>query len=263
MSRSAPTFLPRSSALVEWLRIRFREKGNETKAVEVDGDAAVDAEGFDPITTSFGYYDTGLLASSADGLNRGQMVNLSSRWTLRSFEQIELGAMLINPFGGYDLYETRGLGPWARLVPRTLGVGDVEGLHFVLESRLPGADSRRLPDAERARVIPMALETIADLQSRTRSVTAVDAATLDRWVREPASHVRAVVRGTHRNALDALQARLIDALSGRAVARAVQATTAWAFATSRARCRLDGERPAMMTRNNRSPRRKATPSTKK
>ena len=37
------------------------------------------------------------------------------------------------------------LGPWARLVPRTLGVGDVDGLHFVLESRLPGADCRRLP----------------------------------------------------------------------------------------------------------------------
>jgi aminoglycoside phosphotransferase len=118
------------------------------------------------------------------------------------------------------LHDDPRLGPWARLVPRTLGAGEVEGLAFVLESRLPGSDCRRLPEAEQARVIPMALETIADLQSRTRSVTAVDAATLDRWVREPASHVRAVVRGTHRNALDALQARLIDALSGRAVARA-------------------------------------------
>jgi len=118
------------------------------------------------------------------------------------------------------LHDDPRLGPWARLVPRTLGAGEVEGLAFVLESRLPGADCRRLPEAERARVIPMALETIADLQARTRSVAAVDADVLDRWVREPASHVREVVRGTHRAALDALQARLVAELSGRVVARA-------------------------------------------
>ena len=42
------------------------------------------------------------------------------------------------------------LGPWARLVPRTLDVGDVDGLYFVLESRLPGAD----PAAARPRTAP-------------------------------------------------------------------------------------------------------------
>src|SRR4051812_25821262 len=52
------------------------------------------------------------------------------------------------------LHDDPRLGPWAQLVPRTLGAGDVDGLHFVLESRLPGADFRRLPDAERGRVIP-------------------------------------------------------------------------------------------------------------
>ena len=118
------------------------------------------------------------------------------------------------------LHDDPRLGPWARLVPRTLGVGEVEGLYFVLESRLRGADSRRLPEAERVRVIPLALETIAELQARTRSVAAVDAATLDRWVREPAAHVREVVRGALRAALDALAARLVGALSGRVVARA-------------------------------------------
>jgi aminoglycoside phosphotransferase len=118
------------------------------------------------------------------------------------------------------LHGDRRLGPWAQLVPRTLGVGDVEDLHFVLESRLPGADSRRLPEADRGRVVPMALETIAELHDRTRSVGVVDAGTLDRWVREPAAHVRGVVRSTHRAALDALQGRLVEELSGRAVARA-------------------------------------------
>ena len=49
-----------------------------------------------------------------DGLNLGQSLEVGSRWTLRSFQQIELGAAFENLFGGYDLYETRGLGPWAR-----------------------------------------------------------------------------------------------------------------------------------------------------
>jgi hypothetical protein len=66
----------------------------------------------------------------------------------------------------------------------------------------------------------MALETITELQARTRSVVAVETGTLDRWIREPASHVRDVVRGTHRAALDTAAARLVEALSGRAVARA-------------------------------------------
>jgi hypothetical protein len=49
-----------------------------------------------------------------DGLNLGQSLNLNSRWVLRSFQTIEVGGSIQNPFGGYDLYETRGLGPWAR-----------------------------------------------------------------------------------------------------------------------------------------------------
>ena len=49
-----------------------------------------------------------------EGLNLGQRHRFSSNWTLRGFQQIELGATLDYPFGGYDIYETRGLGPWAR-----------------------------------------------------------------------------------------------------------------------------------------------------
>lgn len=47
------------------------------------------------------------------GLNQGVNVDLSSRWMLRTFQTIEAGVSLERPFGGYDLYETRGLGPWA------------------------------------------------------------------------------------------------------------------------------------------------------
>jgi hypothetical protein len=55
--------------------------------------------------------------SYRDGLDQGLQLELSSRWTLRGFQAIEAGVSLEHPFGGYDLYETRGLGPWA--APRT------------------------------------------------------------------------------------------------------------------------------------------------
>lgn len=47
------------------------------------------------------------------GLNLGQRIGINSRWVLRSFQSIRLSADLDNPWGGYDLYETRGLYPWA------------------------------------------------------------------------------------------------------------------------------------------------------
>lgn len=49
-----------------------------------------------------------------DRLNQGLELELSSRGMLRSFQAVELAASFESPFGGYDLYETRGLGPWAR-----------------------------------------------------------------------------------------------------------------------------------------------------
>lgn len=49
-----------------------------------------------------------------DGLNLGLNLDLSSNFTLMNFQEVRLGAEVENPFGGYDLFETRGLGPWAR-----------------------------------------------------------------------------------------------------------------------------------------------------
>ena len=118
------------------------------------------------------------------------------------------------------LHRDERLGPWARLVPRTLDVGDVDGVHFVLEARLPGADARSAPGPDRDRAVPMALAAIDELAARTGTVAPLDAATLDRWVRAPAAQVRAVVRGAHRDALDAVEAELVAALSGREAARA-------------------------------------------
>lgn len=58
--------------------------------------------------------------SYQNGLDRGLSSNLNSEWTLRGFQTVELSVELENPFGGYDLYETRGLGPWGE--PARLGV---------------------------------------------------------------------------------------------------------------------------------------------
>lgn len=52
--------------------------------------------------------------SYRDQLNLGLSLEIDSQWMLESFQQFELNASLDNIFGGYDLYETRGLGSWAR-----------------------------------------------------------------------------------------------------------------------------------------------------
>lgn len=49
-----------------------------------------------------------------EGINLGQRLDFGSRWTLRSFQSIMFGLEYENPFGGYDLYETRGLLPWSQ-----------------------------------------------------------------------------------------------------------------------------------------------------
>jgi hypothetical protein len=111
------------------------------------------------------------------------------------------------------------LGPWRRLLPRTLGDGEVDGLAFVLESRLPGGDPRGVPPEQRERVVPLALAAVDELHARSAAVGPLDAEAVDRWVHRPAEQVRAVVRGAHRAALDALEAELAARLTGRVVAR--------------------------------------------
>ena len=116
------------------------------------------------------------------------------------------------------LHADERLGDWARLVPRTLHVTDEDGVHVVVEQRLPGADSRRSPAAQNA--VPLALAALGELQERSGSVVAFDADTVERWVHRPAALVRAVVRGAHREALDSVEAELAAGLTGREAARA-------------------------------------------
>lgn len=52
--------------------------------------------------------------SYRERLNQGFSTSINGRATLRGFQEIGFDMEIVNPFGGYDLYETRGLGPWAR-----------------------------------------------------------------------------------------------------------------------------------------------------
>ncbi|MEX0769944.1 MAG: DUF5916 domain-containing protein [Balneolaceae bacterium] len=47
------------------------------------------------------------------GLNLGLELDFRTNWTFRTFQSMEASLGLENMFGGYDLFETRGLGPWA------------------------------------------------------------------------------------------------------------------------------------------------------
>ena len=60
---------------------------------------------------------------------------------------------------------------WTELIPRTLAVGDADGVHFVVESRLPGSDLRTVPvGVERNRMLNRAVDAVVELQSRTAAV---------------------------------------------------------------------------------------------
>lgn len=62
-----------------------------------------DVDGF--MTQSFSY---------DEGLNLGLGIRTGSNWTFKSFQSIGVRINMDNIFGGYDLFETRGLGPWAK-----------------------------------------------------------------------------------------------------------------------------------------------------
>jgi hypothetical protein len=58
--------------------------------------------------------------SYAEGINLGGQVSMNSEWMLRDFQQVELGVGISNLFGGYDLFETRGL--WPNRIPASYSV---------------------------------------------------------------------------------------------------------------------------------------------
>jgi aminoglycoside phosphotransferase len=109
---------------------------------------------------------------------------------------------------------------WSDLVPRTLAAGDVDDVHFVLESCLPGSDVRTLPaGAERDLMVNRALDAIVELQSRTADVQPVGDDEIGRWVRGPAAHVRATLPRKMHPVLNRVEDELVVALRHRQIAR--------------------------------------------
>ncbi|MDZ4701107.1 MAG: DUF5916 domain-containing protein [Rhodothermales bacterium] len=49
-----------------------------------------------------------------EGLDLGQEIEVQTRWTFRGFQGFNIGVELENLSAGYDIFETRGLLPWAR-----------------------------------------------------------------------------------------------------------------------------------------------------
>jgi len=112
------------------------------------------------------------------------------------------------------------LGGWTRLLPRTIGSGEVDGVRFVLESRLPGVDARSIPvGPERDRALDGALEALVELHSRTAAVVATTDEDLERWVREPVRNVRAVLHRAGRVVLDRVETELLGTLRATRLAR--------------------------------------------
>lgn len=57
-----------------------------------------------------------------EGMNLGDMTNISSEWTTLGFQSLRISSMISNIFNGYDLYETRGLGPWSSPLSASISI---------------------------------------------------------------------------------------------------------------------------------------------
>ena len=101
---------------------------------------------FGPFQRAFIFSGGGQGWSYDEGLNLGFGYRLFSRWTTRGFQDIGLNMRVENLFGGYDLYETRGLGPRAQ--PRSYEIGAEFSTDarrtWQIEPEVPSLSSRRM-----------------------------------------------------------------------------------------------------------------------
>ena len=81
---------------------------------------------------AFGPFQRGGMRSSFiqqvsydEGLNMGQEFDIGTRLTFKGFQSIRFGMEVGNPFGGYDIFESRGLLPWKAPASFNIG-GDFE-----------------------------------------------------------------------------------------------------------------------------------------
>ncbi len=108
------------------------------------------------------------------------------------------------------------LGGWRELIPAPLGWGNTEGTEYLLTSRLPGRDARRLPAAGAGALTSAAFGAIAPLHRQAQTVVGVAGALLDEWVEQPMALLRDATarRGEASRALDRIGVLLRAGLSG-------------------------------------------------
>lgn len=112
------------------------------------------------------------------------------------------------------LHADERLGGWRHLVPEPLASGSLGTGRYLLTTRLPGADGRRVTRAAAARLTPAAVTAITSLHHLDRSVRVADEALLARLVDEPAGYLR---RAAPAATVDRLAALLHAELTGRAL----------------------------------------------
>lgn len=108
------------------------------------------------------------------------------------------------------------LGGWRELIPAPLDWGNTEGTEYLLTSRLPGRDARRLPAAGVGALTPAAFGAIAPLHRQAQTVVGVAGALLDEWVEQPIVLLRDATapRGEASRALDRIGVLLRAGLAG-------------------------------------------------
>ena len=114
------------------------------------------------------------------------------------------------------LHRQQRLAGWRELIPAPLGWGNTEGTEYLLTSRLPGRDARRLPAAGAAALTTAAFGAIAPLHRQAQTVVGVAGALLDEWVEQPIALLRdaTATRGETSRALDRIAVLLRAGLSG-------------------------------------------------
>jgi O-antigen/teichoic acid export membrane protein len=105
------------------------------------------------------------------------------------------------------------LGPWRDLLPAPLNAGDLGGGSFLLTSRLPGQDGRRVAPDLGNLLTPAAVNAITPLHRTGSSVRVLNTVLLRRLVDEPADRLRMAVR--RKECVDKLAAALHAQLAGR------------------------------------------------
>jgi O-antigen/teichoic acid export membrane protein/aminoglycoside phosphotransferase (APT) family kinase protein len=116
-----------------------------------------------------------------------------------------------------QLHDDDRLNRWRATLPRILGSGEVNGISYLVETRIPGRDARTLvtDPATATPFVDTALATIAELHRATAHPVPLDGAVFERCVEAPASIVRQAIASRETADLDRLVGSLERDLRGR------------------------------------------------